>query len=148
MVQNLWKDINSLKSYFNSFNDNGINKLPKILVHGDIQHKNLQEDSDKNLYLLDFEDTCYTNPAWDLSRPLMDLEKDEVNDYRDEYVKKVNVKDKKAMIKSINRDFVVRVITNCIGMQQRYGEGRVKELLDMYRGKYVNKLEQMIYGKS
>jgi thiamine kinase-like enzyme len=116
------------------------------LVHGDIQHKNLQQDSQGNIYLIDFEDVYFDSPSWDISRPLMDLESEEVRDYKESYIERVDIQNKDLLRKAINRDFVVRVITDSIGRQQRFGKEEAKSYLDIYRERYTNNLEELIYG--
>jgi len=50
--------------------------------------------------------------------------------------------------KAINRDFVIRVITDSIGRQQRFGVEGAKPNLDIYRERYTEKLEEIVYGKN
>jgi len=148
LVRNFWEDIEALKKFYSENPQHEFDSLPKILVHGDIQHKNLQKDSKENVYLLDFEDVYFDSPSWDLSRPLMDLESNELDDYKEDYIKRVKIQNKSLLRKAIDRDFVIRVITDSIGRQQRFGIKKAKPYLDMYRERYTKKLEEIIYGGS
>ncbi len=147
LVRNFWEDVEALKNFYEENPQEDFEVLPKILVHGDIQHKNLQQDSQGNIYLIDFEDVYFDSPSWDLSRPLMDLEAEEMKDYRENYVEKVNIKDKDLLKKAINRDFVVRVITDSIGRQQRFGTEEARNYLNIYHERYTNNLEEIVYGR-
>ncbi|MFA5060905.1 MAG: phosphotransferase [Candidatus Pacearchaeota archaeon] len=146
LVRNFWEDIEGLKRFYGENPQEDFEALPKILVHGDIQHKNLQQDSQGNIYLIDFEDVYFDSPSWDISRPLMDLESEEVRDYKESYIERVDIQNKDLLRKAINRDFVVRVITDSIGRQQRFGKEEAKSYLDIYRERYTNNLEELIYG--
>ncbi|HPJ86960.1 MAG TPA: phosphotransferase [Candidatus Pacearchaeota archaeon] len=146
LVRNFWKDIEGLKKFYGENPQECFESLPKILVHGDIQHKNLQSDSQGNIYLIDFEDVYFDSPSWDLSRPLMDLEPREIEDYKENYIEGVAIGNKDLLRKAINRDFVVRIITDSIGRQQRFGIEEAKTYLDIYRERYTNNLEALIYG--
>jgi hypothetical protein len=148
LVRNFFGDIEALKNFYNENSQHEFDNLPKILVHGDIQHKNLQEDSKGNIYLLDFEDVYFDSPSWDLSRPLMDLESKEIERFKEDYIKRVYIKEKDLLRKAIERDFVVRVITDAIGRQQRLGVENAKSYLDIYRERYTKNLEEIVYGKN
>jgi hypothetical protein len=148
LVRNFWRDIEGLKRFYRENPQEDFESLPKILVHGDIQHKNLQQDSKRNLYLIDFEDVYFDSPSWDLSRPLMDLEPEEVSDYKESYIECVDIQNKDLLRKAINRDFVVRVITDSIGRQQRFGAEEAKSYLDIYHERYTNNLEELVYGRN
>lgn len=148
LVVNFWKDISALERFYKKNPPEMFEALPKILVHGDIQHKNLQEDSDGTIYLIDFEDVYFDAPSWDLPRPLMDLMAEEIEGYIRRYVESVGIDDKDLLNKAINRDFVIRVITDSIGRQQRFGVEGAKPNLDIYRERYTEKLEEIVYGKN
>lgn len=147
LVKNFWKDVKALKNFYEENSQEDFEVLPKILVHGDIQHKNLQRDSQENIYLIDFEDVYFDSPSWDLSRPLMDLEAEEVKDYKENYIERVDIKNKDLLRKAINRDFVVRVITDSIGRQQRFGDKEARDYLNIYSERYTNNLEEIVYGR-
>ncbi|PLW80568.1 hypothetical protein C0585_01925 [Candidatus Woesearchaeota archaeon] len=147
LVKNFWEDIGGLNTFYNRYESINFDKLPKILTHGDIHHKNLQYDKDKKLFLFDFEDCSYDMPSWDLSRPLMDLEKFEIDNYIDKYIKKVNIDNKNLLLLAIERDFVIRVVTESIGRQQRLGVDKARSYLDIYHEKYFDKLNEIIYKK-
>ena len=148
MVENFWGDIPSLVEFYHLHPQQKFERIPKIFVHGDIQHKNLQKSPDGQVYLLDFEDIYYDSPSWDLSRVLMDLEKNEIEDYLKEYVLNVNIKEKNLVIEEINRNFVIRIITDIIGRQQRFGLEGARPYLNLYKEKYSNKLKEIIYAKN
>lgn len=146
LVLNFWKDIPSLRKFCQENPPKIFEDIPKILVHGDIQHKNLQQDLDGSVYLIDFEDIYFDYPSWDLSRPLMDLDSSEIDNYIQRYSSKVNLQDKSLLLRIINRDFVIRVITDSIGRQQREGVDNAKIYLDIYHERYTKRLEEIIYG--
>ena len=148
LVKNFWKDVEGLINFHKANPQEKFDSLPKILVHGDIQHKNLQEDSKGRVYLIDFEDVYFDSPSWDISRPLMDLETGETEEYTKRYVEGITISDKTLLVKAINRDFVIRVITDAIGRQQRFGIENAKPYLDIYRERYTEKLEGIVYGKN
>ena len=148
LVLNFWKDVDSLETFYNKYPNEDFNSLPKILVHGDIQHKNLQKDESGKIFLIDFEDVCYDSPSWDLSRALMDLEKNEIDEFKGKYVYSVDINNKKLLSLEIERNFVIRVITDAIGRQQRFGVENGRMFLEIYREKYGEKLEEIIYDKN
>jgi len=147
LVINFWEDIEGLKRFYGENPQEDFEALPKILVHGDIQHKNLQQDSQGNIYLIDFEDVYFDSLSWDLSRPLMDLESKELNEYKESYIERIDIQNKNLLRRAINRDFVVRVITDSIGRQQRFGVEEAKSYLDIYCERYTNNLEELVYGR-
>mgnify|MGYP000302486454 CR=1 FL=1 len=144
MVLNFWEDISELIAFQERNPQQIFDELPKILVHGDIQHKNLQKDSKGNLHLIDFEDSYYDSPSWDLSRALMDLEPYEMQSFVDKYLDKINIKDKKLLSRAIDRDFIIRVVTDSIGRQQRLGIEGAKPYLDLYKQKYLKRIEDIL----
>jgi hypothetical protein len=144
MVLNFWKDIPELIAFQERNPQQIFEELPKILVHGDIQHKNLQRDSKGNLYLIDFEDSYYDSPSWDLSRALMDLESCEMNPFAEEYVNRVNVEEKELLSRAIDRDFIIRVVTDSIGRQQRFGIKGARSYLELYKQKYLKRIEDIL----
>jgi len=144
MVENFWKDSKELEEYYLFKEKEDYEELPKILVHGDIQHKNLQIGEDGKSYLIDFEDSYYDAPSWDLTRPLMDLNYDEMDPFVEEYIKRSLVKDKKTLKKRVYRDLVVRVVTDAIGRQQRFEKRQADEYIKMYKERYLKKLREII----
>lgn len=144
MVLNFWENIPELIAFQERNPQQIFDKLPKILVHGDIQHKNLQKDSKDNLYLIDFEDSYYDSPSWDLSRVLMDLEPFEMQSFIDEYINKINIADKELFSRAIDRDFIIRVVTDSIGRQQRLGIKGAKHHLELYKQKYLKRIEDIL----
>lgn len=144
MVLNFWNDISELIAFQKRNPQQVFDKLPKILVHGDIQHKNLQKNSEDILHLIDFEDCYYDSPSWDLSRALMDLEPCEMQSFIDRYVNNINIEDKKLLSHAIDRDFVIRVVTDSIGRQQRLGIEGARHYLELYKQKYLKRIEDIL----
>lgn len=144
MVENFWEDSQELEDYYHSHKGEDYDGLPLILVHGDIQHKNLQINKKGERYLIDFEDAYYSSPSWDLARPLMDLHYEEMDPFVDEYLKRVGISDKKKMRKVIYRDFLVRVVTDAIGRQQRFEKSEAQRQIDLYKERYSKKLTEVL----
>jgi thiamine kinase-like enzyme len=141
LVGNYWRDVEELVDFSKK---NKYDFYPKILLHGDLQGKNIQIDSKGNRYFIDFEDAYYDFPSWDISRALMDIESSEVELFIKNYVSKINISNKEKLIYSIERDFVIRVITESIGRQQRMGIDRAKPYLKFYKQKFRDKIKEII----
>ena len=143
MVENFWQDSKELEDYYSENSGKNFEGLPKILVHGDIQHKNLQTNGEGVIVLIDFEDSYFDSPAWDLTRPLMDLSPEEFGPFVETYVKNSEIGDKTKLRRVIHRDFLVRIVTDAIGRQQRFGERNAQRYLDLYR-KYAGKIREIL----
>jgi hypothetical protein len=146
LVKNFWEDVESLEKFYIRTFERDFNQHPKILVHGDIQHKNIQKTPEGTTYLIDFEDSYFDSPSWELSRILMDLEGHQIPSYVADYLSKLNLDNKETLKREAMRSFVIRVITDSIGRQQRFPEEKAKEYLDLYKLRYTSLLEEIIYG--
>lgn len=144
LVFNFWPNIKQLVKFSERHPSEIFLELPKIMNHGDLRFKNIQKDDEGNIYIIDFEDSYYDSSSWDLSRALMDLESNEIAPFINRYVKEIPIQNKELLKKSIHRDFVIRVITDSIGRQQREGIDGAKPYLQMYSERYKAKLMEIL----
>ena len=96
--------------------------FPKTFCHGDIHPRNLQKDRKGNLYLIDFENSCYDFPSWDLARILLGLNPQERDSFIEKYAKGLNFTDKAILTERINQDYILGAITHMIKRQRKFRE--------------------------
>lgn len=119
-IANFWSDTQELKDFWYETKDNP-EHIPLIFNQGDFHSKNLQKDKDRNILLIDLEETCYNPPSWELSRALQSGGSKHYKDLKKFYLDNINLKDKETLDKLIDRDFIIRAIADSIGMQKMYG---------------------------
>jgi len=144
MVSKFWSDIDQILRFYNHHSLEMFDKIPKILNHGDLNPTNMQKDSSGKIYFIDFEDACYDHPSWDLTRSLMETDSDKADFFIERYIKEMPVLDKELFKMLINRDYVIRVITDSIGIQQNHEEKEATARLKKYEKNCHKKLTDIL----
>lgn len=139
LITNFWEDVNTLNSFAERYSSDFVS-FPKTFCHGDIQPRNLQKDKGGNIYLIDFENSCYDFPSWDLARALLGLNPQERNSFIEEYVEKLHFRDKTILKRKINEDYVLAAITHMIKRQRKLGVENSRDYIRYFKSKCFDKI--------
>lgn len=131
-LSNFWDNPEELKEFWEK-TYNKIEGIQKILNHGDFHPKNFQKDREGNLLLVDFEEVCYNFPSWELSRALQANKPKYFNYLKDVYFNNINIKERESLDKLIDRDFLIRTVSDAIGIQRMHYDKGVKPYFEFMK---------------
>lgn len=132
-LSNFWDNPEELKEFWKKTYSE-IDEIFPILNHGDFHPKNFQKDKEGNLLLVDFEEVCYNSPSWELARALQANKPKYFNYLKNIYFDNINIKNRKSLDKLIDRDFLIRTVSDAIGMQTIMSQKEVKPYLNFLKG--------------
>jgi len=146
LVENLWKDKDTLLTLIDKTPPESYQKMPKIIVHGDLFRKNILKRKDREVIFIDYEIAFYDVPTWDLARAILDTPLENTDYFVAEYV--TRMKDSPLLenhtsseiIRAVWMDCFYRIINDSIGMQQHESfRGRAGKYLEVFRS-YLGKI--------
>ena len=146
LIPTFWENINKLNNFAERYSID-FGNFPKTFCHGDIHPRNLQIDKDGNIYLVDFENSCYDFPSWDLARALLELNPQKRDSFIEEYVKRLNFKDKVILTRRINKDYVLAAITHIIKRQRKLGVEDSRSYIKDFKSRCFDKMEEILNNK-